>query len=266
MKDNSPVKPKEFIKDLSDFDNKEKSIYLPVSAKNINRLADLNIDNMWLIGTNDKQLREILPLAKLKYLNLYQVLAKDLTILEEQVSPETIILNWNTKATRLWNMSKNQSLKTLEIRDFSKLEEIDQLSLAGQIEKLVLGGGHDKALKIKTLRPLSHLTNLRYLGLTNLKVEDDTLEPLAALINLNELEISNQFETREYAWLASRLKDTKCRMFQATNLCKVVGVDNKLVWDTMITGRRKSFLLSTKDQTKIEKHIREFERLKRELA
>ena len=51
-------------------------------------------------------------------------------------------------------------------------------------------------------------------------------------------------------------------MFQATNYCTIVGANNKLVWDTMVTGRKKSFLLSSKDQVKIDKYIKEFERLK----
>jgi hypothetical protein len=101
--------------------------------------------------------------------------------------------------------------------------------------------------------------------LTNLKVADDTLQPLDQLINLENLDISNQFETKEYAWLATRLKNTKCKMFQATNTCSIVGSDNKIVWDTMVTGRKKSFLLSTKDQAKIENHIKQFEILKSEL-
>lgn len=237
-----------------------------VSAKNIERLKDLQIENLWLIGANDKELKKILPLVNPKYLNLYQVLAKDLTILEILTQAETIELNWNTKATQLWDISKNQSLNTLELIDFSKLEDIDQLTLAQQIRSLVLGGGHNKALRIKTLEPLSLLKNLNYLGLTNLKVEDESLKPLAELKNLKELEISNQFETKEYAWLATRLKNTKCRLFQATNPCNIVGIDNKTVSDTMVTGKRKPFLLSTKDQKRIEKYQAQFEQLKIELA
>jgi hypothetical protein len=34
----------------------------------------------------------------------------------------------------------------------------------------------------------------------------------------------------------------------------------------MVTGRKKSFLLSTKDQVKIDKYIKDFEKLKNELA
>jgi hypothetical protein len=266
MTDNLPQKPKAFITDLNDFGKTEKSLHMSVSAKNIDRLKDLSIENLWLVGANDKELKKILPLVNLKYLNLYQVLAKDLTILETLDKTETIILNWNTKSTTLWDINKNKSLKTLEITDFSKLEEIDQLSLATQISDLTLGGGHDKPLKIKTIRPLVGLKNLKYLCLTNLKIADDTLQPIGQLKNLEILELSNQFETKEYAWLATRLPKTKCKMFQATNSCNIIGADNKLVWDTMVTGRRKSFLLSTKDKIKIDKYVNDFERLKNELA
>lgn len=126
--------------------------------------------------------------------------------------------------------------------------------------------GIDKKLNIQTLKPLSVLTNLKYLRLANLKVEDDTLKPLADLKNLEELWLSNQFETKEYAWLATRLPDTKCDMFNAVNKVSITGTRNELVWDTMITGRKKPFLLSTQDRQKIDKYITEFEKLKHEMV
>jgi len=218
MTDNLPQKPKAFITDLNDFDKNEKSLHMSVSAKNLDRLKELSIENLWLIGANDKELRKILPLVNLKYLNLYQVLAKDLTILETLDKTETIILNWNTKSTSLWDISKNKGLKALEITDFSKLEEIDQLSLATQISDLTLGGGHDKPLKIKTIKPLAGLKNLKYLGLTNLKIADDTLQPIGQLKNLEILEISNQFETREYAWLALDFQRQNAKCFKQQTL------------------------------------------------
>lgn len=251
MTDNLPQKPKAFITDLNDFDKNEKSLHMSVSAKNLDRLKELSVENLWLIGANDKELRKILPLVNLKYLNLYQVLAKDLAILETLDKTETIILNWNTKSTSLWDIAKNIGLKTLEITDFSKLEEIDQLSLATQISDLTLGGGHNKPLKIKSINPLKNLTNLKTLSLTNLKIADDTLQPLGHLKNLETLFLSNQFETKEYAWLATRLQKTKCKMFQATNSCNIVGADNKTVWDTMVTGRKKSFYFQLKTKRKL---------------
>ncbi len=259
-----PDKPKDFIKDLADFISGD-SIHFVSTAKNLDRLKNLDLKNIWLIGANDKELTKILKLVNPTYLNLYQVLIKDLTVLESLNKTETIILNWNTKATKLWDISKNEKLKTLEITDFSKINDMEQLQLAKHISSLTISGGHGKAMTIKTLQPLSSLTNLRYLGLSNLKIEDDSLRALGELKNLEELEISNQFETKEYAWLSNKLKNTKCKMFQATNSCNIVGTDNKTVWDTMVTGRKKPFLSSSKDSVKIEKYRRDFELLKREM-
>lgn len=259
-----PEKPNTFIKDLADFDSGD-SIHLASTAINLERLKDLDVKNIWLVGANDKELGKILKWINPTYLNLYQVLVKDLSIIETLARTETLVLNWNTKATALWDISKNRDLRTLEITDFSKIDDLGQLALAAQLTSLVIGGGIEKQMKIKSLEPLSGLTSLRYLALSNLKVEDDTLAPLGALINLEELEISNQFETKEYALLAMKLMNTRCRMFQATNPCKIVGTDGKMVWDTMVTGRRKPFLLAAKDGDKIEKYKRNFELLKAEL-
>jgi hypothetical protein len=235
-------------------------------VKNIERLHGFKIESLWLNGAKEKDLEKILTIVNPKYLNLYNVLAKDLKSLESLLSTETIILEWNTKSDALWDIGKNVSLRNLEIIDFSKLYNIQEISTAKQIEKLVISSGMEKPLKLKSLQPLENLINLKILSLWNLKVEDDSLKPIASLKNLDRLEISNQFETKEYAWLATKLTRTESKMFNAINPCRITDANQQIVLDTMVTGRRKSFLLSTKDQTKIEKHIRDFEKLKREFA
>src|SRR5688572_5460750 len=93
-----PKKPDIFTQDLNDFDPRERSIFLSATAKNISRLSEFNIENLWLIGPNDKELKKILSFVSLRYLNVYQVLAKDLSVLESLDKAQTIILEWNTKA------------------------------------------------------------------------------------------------------------------------------------------------------------------------
>ncbi|WP_348825748.1 hypothetical protein [Flavobacterium aestuarii] len=258
---NQPEKPK-YLLDLNDFDNKEKSIWIPADAKNLERLQHLYIENLYVNGAKEKDLEKILSFVKPKYLKLYNLLAKDLSILESLETTETIILQWNTKSESLWNIAKNVSLKHLEINDFSKLQNIEGIANARQILELTISGGINKALKIESLKPLINLSNLEILSLWNLKIEDDSLRPIGNLKKLRLLEISNQFETKEYAWLAVKMKHTECKMFNAVNNCKITDANGKIVWDTMVTGRRKSFLLSNKDQVKIEKYKVEFEKLK----
>ncbi len=261
-----PKKPDTFIKDLNDFKVSEKSIHLSVSAKNIGRLADLDLENIWLIGPNEKELKRILPLIRPKYLNLYQVLAKDLSILETLDSAETIILEWNNKSETLWDISKNTCLRTLQIRDFGKLHDISQIISATQIESLTLGGGINKKLELLTLEPLKNLSNLKYLGLTNIKVDDGSLRPLGQLTNLEELGISNQFDVEEYAWLSTRLEKTKCDLFNGSMKVRITNADNEVAFDTMITGKKRPFLSSTKDADKIKQYVDKFEKLKMQLA
>jgi hypothetical protein len=261
-----PEKPDIFINDLNDFDQTETSIHLSVAAKNINRLSDLNIENLWLVGPNDKELKKILSLVSPRYLNVYQVLAKDLAILEALHNTETIVLEWNTKSELLWDISKNRFLRTLQITDFSKLRDISQIGPATQIESLTLRGGINKKLELSTLKPLSTLNNLKYLELGNLKVKDASLRYLGLLTSLDELAISNQFDIKEYAWLATRLDKTKCDLFNGFRKIDLCDSNNKTVFDTMITGKRKPLLLSTKDKEKIKLYRDEFEMLKQKLA
>lgn len=261
-----PITPQVFIKDLNDADPSEKSLHIASSAKNIASLKELHIENLWITGLNQKEFEKIIPLIRVKYLNIYAMPVNDLSLLETLSHVETMDLTWNSKATSLWDFRKNHTLKTLVLHDFSKVQDISQLSAATQLQSLTIGGGFGKPMKIKSLTPLSSLTDLNYLSLSNIKVEGGSLQPLAKLKKLKTLIVSNQFETREYAWLATRLPDTKCALFHAISPCSIIDADGNLAADTMITGRRKPFLLSTKDQARIEKYIADFEKLKMELA
>ena len=105
------------------------------------------------------------------------------------------------------------------------------------------------------------MTQLEYLRLTNIKVADESLEPISHLRNLKKLEVSNQFPTKEYAYLSVKLTETECSMFRPSHEVEIKDANGKLVYDRMIIGKRKPFLLSTKDQNRIEKYEKEFEKL-----
>lgn len=262
MNNDLPIKPKLFVRDLHEINKNEKSLYMHASAINISKLKELNIKNLWLAWANDKKLKEILSLVDLKYLNLYQILAKDLKIIESLKNIETIVLEWNTKATTLRDMSKNWKLNRLEIIDFSKLNDVSEITTASKLTYLNLSWWIDKALKVKKINVLSKVKSLKHLSLLNIKIEDDSLRPISELQKLESLEISNQFKTQEYAYLSSKLKNTQCKMFKAISPCKIIDTKKDLVYDIMVTWRNKPFLSSKSDQEKINKYIDEFEALK----
>ena len=256
----------EFTSDLADFDNSKTELHIRADVKNRKLLNELNIEKLWLIGAKEKDIEQIFSIHQPKYVSLYQFLAKDLSCLENLNKCETLITEWNTKATELWNIESNPNLRKLAIRDYSKISDLSPLEKATHIKSLSLDGGMDKKLKVDSLKPISRLTQLEYLRLTNIKVADESLEPISHLRNLVTLELSNQFPTKEYANLSVKLTETECSMFKPYHEVEIKDGNGNLVYDRMIIGKRKPFLLSTKDQTRIEKYEKEFEKLKNNYA
>jgi len=250
------------ISDLSHFDLSENEISITADAKNINLLEGAKIDKLWLFGAKEKDIDRVFRIIQPEYVNLYQLLAKDLTCLE-QLRCKTLFADWNTKSLKLWDLKRNKNLRKLSIRDFSKISNIAEIQSAENLVSLSLEGGMWKPLRIDSLKPLINLKKLQYLRLMQIKVADESLEPIAELNNLKTLEISNQFPTKEYANLAVKLSKTDCSMFQPFHKVEIKGEDGKLIYDTMIIGKRKPFLLSTKDSERIRKYENQFEKLKK---
>ncbi|MES9719726.1 leucine-rich repeat domain-containing protein, partial [Bacillus altitudinis] len=104
------------------------------------------------------------------------------------------------------------------------------------------------------LQPLRYLKNLKYLCLSNIKVKDESLEPISALEGLKELDISNQFPTEEYARLSVTLPNTKCDRFAPYIFLSSPIVDK----DVMVIGKRKPKLNSKVDGKKLQKYEEQF--------
>ncbi|PQB04342.1 internalin [Aureitalea marina] len=255
-----------FTSDLADFDNSKMELHIRADVKNRKLLSELNIEKLWLIGAKEKDIEQIFSLHQPKYVSLYQLLAKDLSCLENLNKCETLITEWNTKATELWNIESNPNLRKLAIRDYSKISDLSELERATQLKSLSLDGGLNKELKVDSLKPLANLTQLEYLRLTSIKVVDESLDPISHLRNLKTLELSNQFPTQEYAKLSVKLTQTECSMFRPYQEVEIKDENGNLIYDRMITGKRKPFLLSAKDQARIEKYEKEFEKLKNNYA
>ncbi|MCJ1908965.1 hypothetical protein [Planococcus ruber] len=97
---------------------------------------------------------------------------------------------------------------------------------------------------------------MAYLGLSNIKVANESLQPLAELKGLKELAISNQFSTEEFAKLSVALPNTTCDKFSP--FVRVVLPDGL---DLMVVGKRKPFLNSTNDSAKMKKYEERFRAL-----
>lgn len=253
----STRKQPNFIKDLAEIQKSvPEEIAIDSKTKNLELLSTLKgIEILWVFWVNQKEFNYIIKSIKPKHLYVYEMRFEDLSALEQLEDVETIHLQWNTRATKLWSLSKNAQLKTLVIEDFKRLENIDEISKCDCLKELSLSGGvTSNMLKVNTLEPLSHLDKLKTLELSNIHVKDESLEPVSQIKNLKELHISNQFPTEEYARLSVSLPNTNCRYFQPYVKLHQ-HIDGK---NTMVVGKRKPFLNSDIDTKRLEKYSPQF--------
>jgi Leucine-rich repeat (LRR) protein len=240
---------------LNQIEDVPSEIAIQGKTKNLERLKELSgIEKLWLYTVNQTEFDLIVRYVRPKIFYIYEMRVEDLSSLELLSNTEKIYLCWNTKSSKLWDLSKNANLRSLSIEDFKRLNDLEPLQYCRNLEELRLSGGIWNTLKIDTLEPLKKLTNLRYLNLTNIRVKDESLEPLTHLRKLEELIISNQFPTEEYARLSVALPNTKCDYFRP-----YVKLNNPIDGkDIMVIGKRKTFLNSLTDANKLQKYEEQF--------
>ncbi|MFJ7753439.1 leucine-rich repeat domain-containing protein [Peribacillus muralis] len=245
----------EFIKDINEVDTTLVEIAIQGKTKNLEKLEDFqHLEKVWLFKVNQAEFDLIFSFIRPKILYIYEMKVERLASIEQLSSTEQIHMCWNTKADKLWDLSKNAALKTLSIEDFKKLNSVYELQYNTAIESLRLSGGVWNTLSIDTLEPLKGMTRLNSLSLLNIRVRDESLEPLTQIKSLSNLTLSNQFPTEEYAKLSIALADTKCDYFQPYVVLDDT-IDGK---DIMVIGKRKPFLNSVADKKKLEKYTSQF--------
>ncbi|MGE7768851.1 leucine-rich repeat domain-containing protein [Peribacillus sp. NPDC096540] len=250
----------QFVDDLSDVDDSSTELLIQGKTKNIEKLKSFSkLIKLWIYTVNQNEFNTILSLVNPKMLHIYEMRVEDLSIIGSLKDVEVMSLDWNLKATCLWDLSKNSSLKSLSIKDFSKLNDISAIQNSTSLELLDLSGGESKDLKLNNLQPLKYLRNLKYLGLSNIKVQDESLEPICGLKELQELEISNQFPTEEYAKLSVAIPNTKCDKFKPyVHLSSPIEEE-----DVMVVGKRKPFLNSKVNLQRLQKYEEQFKAFQR---
>jgi hypothetical protein len=192
-------------------------------------------------------------------------LVTDFSRLASLSSLQYVVIFWNQRAERLWDMGGNGALKGVYLSDFSRLHRLDDLSSAPALEELHFGDAVWDGFVVETLRPLEHCVHLRYLDFTGKKIVDGDPSSIAALQRLEELSFPDRFFTTEQlAWLTAKLPEVKSGTLAPVYMTEPVeyktakGVKYK---DTYILGKGKPFLDSKADRLRIEKYVREFELL-----
>ena len=145
-----------------------------------------------------------------------------------------IHINQLSKPTRLENINTLMNLEELAIGDFSLVKPIELINL-------------DELVKMKGLKKLI---------LGNVKFLDKDVKKIERMNGLEELRLPQNLEVEELAYLSAKMPRTKSKELQPYQMCITQRGDIK------INGKRKPYLDRVRDKVRVEKYVKEFERIK----
>ena len=215
-----------------------------------------------LRNIDDRAFRQIASGCQASVLRLYHLSVKALEGIENLRTVSDLTLHWATKITSLKPVFGMTWLRRLEIFDLPRLKDIEGIEALTELNEFSANGGMGKPLRLASLSPLAALSSLTRFTLINAQITDDDITVLAKLPRLRHLNLSNQFEREQVAFLAKKLNpqlETPLSAHVETHLaCAQCGTLR-----CMFTGRRirNNFLCRQCEPARFEKLANEFQRL-----
>lgn len=190
---------------------------------------------------------------------------RDFTPLEKLINIQFINVEWNRKATKLWDLTKNKYLTYLHMTDCNKITDFSHLR-DSSIEDLGLFGcnflgSFTPKLVIDDMDNIFQIKMLKRLSLAISKTYDikKTLISLSKLNNLEVLKLQEDaFTFEQFAWLKSKLPNVDglegTKYFEFTINGEVTGFYS-------VIGKRKPRQIPKEKQAKAEKYQQEYDTL-----
>jgi hypothetical protein len=182
-----------------------------------------------------------------------------------------LAIGWNTKLSSLEFLEKAALLGALSLENLKRVHDLTPLAALSRLRSLELSGGMDTKLDVETLQPLAKLTGLKELQLVNIRITDNRLTPLIALQRLERLFIANNAASmREFAQLSVLLPNVECERFQPfvplarpalqRHANPIATLDFLGDEKVMVTGKGGPFLHARRDRDKLLRYCEKFNR------
>ncbi|SPH24326.1 hypothetical protein DEA8626_03377 [Defluviimonas aquaemixtae] len=213
-----------------------------------------------ILGAHGKNLHDLLARVTVDTLGICDSRAEDFSGLARLSGLRRLDIRYVTRLTDISCLRGLKHLETLVFYEPGKLTDISPIAALENLTAFEFSGGISAVARADSLAPIGALKRLEMLRLLNLRVTDGGLRPLAGCESLACLDVSNQFETADYAYLSVMLPDTECALFRPyTDLeCKIGDSD------VMVTGLRKPFLNAKRDAARLARYVEAFELLRAE--
>ncbi len=230
-----------------------------ITKEEIDILKDYpNIESVWVMGLCQDTFEYFINNYghQFKAINFWKnKLVTDLSALENLTDVEYIHYFHNQRVTKLWDMSRNKSLKALGIYDFSRLHSLENIQTAPNLEYFAFGNKVWDTAELESLEPLARC-NCRHVEIYCKKLYDSSPVPLLNMRNLEFFNGNNYFTTEQIAWFVAHRPDIKGNTMCACHEMK--SDDECIVW---ISGKRKPSLIKGKDDERIRRYCDSFNAL-----
>ncbi|GHT22400.1 hypothetical protein FACS189430_04120 [Bacteroidia bacterium] len=137
-------------------------------------------------------------------------LIKDFSPFEKLQNVQFLLIDWNNKADKLWNMTKNISLKGLYLDDMIKITSLGGIETAPSLIGFSIEEDVNSKLYLDTLEPLALCHSLKNIQIRISGIKNGSALPITKMKSLEEAGFScSLFETEQFAMLVSKLKNVK---------------------------------------------------------
>jgi hypothetical protein len=206
---------------------------------------------------------DLLSICQTHDLRLYHLSLSSLAGIERLRKTRTLALECANRVTTLRPVFNMSWLEKLSVTDFPKLEGLDGIEDLQNLSELHLSGNRGSLrppLHLKSIAPVAKLPKLERFSLAVARLDDDDITSLATIRTLRHLQVSNQFDRVQFAYLAKHLNgqlDEPIGAYRkASRHCVKCGGEAY-----MFIGRRAPFLCRTCDAIRFERLTGEFEAL-----
>jgi len=184
---------------------------LPASAQRrliaawCDRLPALDVRYLWFVSKVPQVLFEaVCRMPRLEALWIKWSSITSLANLPRLNALRYFHLGSSPRVTSIEPLQQMTGLRWLGRENLGRIRDLAALAGLTQLEGLSLEGSMWTTRRVRDLRPIGFLTELRYLNLANLRADDLTLAPLFSLRQLEFLAVADWWDASERAEIRRR--------------------------------------------------------------
>ncbi len=193
-----------------------------------------------------------------RYLSFFKCqLIEDFSPLEDLENLEEVSLYWNIRADKLWDFSKNLSLKTITVSDAKKITlKPDLLKTSSVMETVYFLGSIFNNYPMESLECFAWMPALKHLWLNNIRLNNKSLDALKAMPSLERFDFdAGMLTTEEIAWIVAKYPQLSGKCLCAYNK------EDAMLNDVRVCGFRKPGLDLPQHQKRLDKYVAQFNAL-----